>query len=95
MVKFTHLLVLSALVFWLAGSGCVGNDTSKVEEPGVNPNFSEAGNGAAAENLEIGLTQAEIKEVDTDLKDLDNLLQNASLEEDIVSLEEDIAIDGI
>jgi ABC-type phosphate/phosphonate transport system substrate-binding protein len=83
MVKFTHLLVLSALVFWLAGSGCVGNDTSKVEEPGVNPNFSEAGNGAAAENLEIGLTPTEIKELGADMEDLDKLLADASLDEDI------------
>jgi hypothetical protein len=83
MVKFTHLLVLSALVFWLAGSGCVGNDTSKVEEPGVNPNFSEAGNGAVAENLEIGLTQTEIKELGADMEDLDKLLADASLDEDI------------
>ena len=32
MVKFAHLLVLSALIVWLAGSGCVGNDASEVEE---------------------------------------------------------------
>jgi len=84
MVKFAHLLVLSALVVWLAGSGCVGNDTSKVEESGVNPNFAEAGDGAPSENLETGLTQAEIKELDSDMADLDDLLENASLDEDIV-----------
>jgi hypothetical protein len=95
MAKFAHLLVLSALIIWLAGSGCIGNDTSESEGSGADQNVTKAVDGVAAENLEIGLTQAEIKEVDTDLKDLDNLLQNASLEEDIVSLEEDIAIDGI
>ena len=42
MVKFAHLLVLSALIVWLAGSGCIGNDTSKVKESGVNPNVTEA-----------------------------------------------------
>jgi hypothetical protein len=95
MVKFAYLLVLSALIIWLAGSGCIGNDTSKSEGSGADQNVAEAVDGVAAENLEIGLTQAEIKEVDTDLKDLDYLLQNASLEEDIVSLEEDIEIDEI
>jgi hypothetical protein len=95
MVKFAYLLVLSALIIWLAGSGCIGNDTSKSEGSGADQNVAEAVDGVAAENLEIGLTQAEIKEVDTDLKDLDYLLQNASLEEDIVSLEEDREIDEI
>lgn len=84
MVKFAHLLVLSALIVWLAGSGCVGNDTLEAEESGVDPSVAEAGNGAPAEDLEMGLTQTEIKEVDSDMADLDNLLENASLEEDIV-----------
>lgn len=88
MVKFAHLLVLSALIIWLAGSGCVGNDTSKSEGSGEDQNVAEAVNGVAAENLEMSLTQAEIKELDSDMKNLDYLLQNASLEEDIT-------IDGI
>ena len=34
MVKLAHLLVLSSLIIWLAVSGCIGNDTSKVKEAG-------------------------------------------------------------
>ena len=45
MVKFTHLLVLSALIIWLAGSGCLGNDTSEMEKSEADPNAAEAGNG--------------------------------------------------
>ena len=87
MVKFTHLLALLALIIWLAGSGCIVDDTSK-SEGSEDQNVVEAVNGTAAENLEIGLTQAEIKELDSDMKNLDYLLQNASLEEDII-------VDGI
>ena len=83
MVKFAHLLVLSALVVWLAGSGCVGNGTSEVKESGVDPNVAEAGNGAPSEDLEIGLTQAEIQGLNYDMADLEDLLVNASPEEEI------------
>ena len=48
MVKFAHLLVLSALIVWLAGSGCIGNDTSKVKEAGIDSNDAEAGNGGTS-----------------------------------------------
>lgn len=83
MVKFTHLLVLSILAVWLAGVGCIGNDPSKQEESETNTNFSEAGNGAPSDNLDPGLTQAEITELNSDMENLDNLLENASLDEEI------------
>lgn len=84
MVKFAHLLVLSALVIWLAGSGCVGNDTSQVEKSGVNPNAVEAGNGIPAEDPEMELTPTEIQALDSDMAELESLLENASPEEEIV-----------
>jgi hypothetical protein len=82
MVKFAYLLMLSALIIWLAGSGCVGNDASEVEEAGIAPGIDEAGNGVPADS-EMGLTQAEIQELDSDMAELDNLLENASLEDEI------------
>jgi hypothetical protein len=82
MVKFAHLLVLSTLIFWLAGSGCVGNDASEIEKSGVDPNI-EAGNGALAEDLEMGHMQAEIQELDSDMADLQGLLEDANPEEKI------------
>ena len=39
---------------------------------------------APAEDLEIGLTQAEIKELDSDMADLENLLENSSPGEEII-----------
>ncbi|AKB12713.1 hypothetical protein SAMN02910340_00707 [Methanosarcina thermophila] len=84
MVKFTHLLVLSALIIWLAGSGCLGNDTSEMEKSEADPNAAEAGNGISAEDLEIELTQAEIQSLDSDMAELEGLLENASPEEEIV-----------
>jgi ABC-type phosphate/phosphonate transport system substrate-binding protein len=83
MVKFAHMLVLSALIVWLAGSGCVGNGTSEIEKSGVDPNAVEAGNGAPAEDLEMGLTPVEIQELDSDMEELEDLLENASPEEEI------------
>jgi hypothetical protein len=82
MVKFAHLLVLSTLIFWLAGSGCVGNDASEIEKSGVDPNI-EAGNGVPAEDLEMGHMQAEIQELDSDMADLQGLLEDANPEEKI------------
>jgi len=86
MVKFVHLLVLSALIVWLAGSGCVGNNTSEIEKSGVNSNAVEAGNGAPANDMEMELSQADMQEadmqeLDTDMAELENLLEDASPEE--------------
>jgi hypothetical protein len=83
MVKLAHLLALSVLIVWLAGSGCVGDSTSEVKESRVNPNVAEMQNGAPAEDLEMGLTQAEIQELDSEVTDLEDLLKNASPEEEI------------
>lgn len=83
MVKFVHLLVLSALIVWLAGSGCVGNSTSEIEKSGVSSNAVEAGNGAPDTDMELELTQAEIQEVDYDMAELEALLEEASPEEEI------------
>ena len=83
MVKFAHLLVLSALIVWLAGSGCIGNNTSEVRESEVNSDVTETQNGAPSEDLGIGLTQAEIQTLDSDMAALEDLL-NASIEEEIV-----------
>lgn len=83
MVKFVHLLVLSALIIWLAASGCVGNSTSEVEKTGVNSNAVGAGNAVPTTEMEMELTQADIQEVDSNMEDLEDLLKEASPEEDI------------
>jgi len=83
MVKFVHLLVLSALIIWLAGSGCVGNSTSEIEKSGVNSNAVGAGNAVPATDMEMELTQADIQEVDSDMANLEALLEVASPSEDI------------
>ena len=77
MVKLVHLLVLTVLVVWLAGSGCIGNNDK--EEAGAAPGV-EAGNGANSEEL----TQADVQELDNDMTELENLLTNASTDEEIL-----------
>jgi hypothetical protein len=81
MVKFTYVLVLSILVFWLAGSGCVGNDTSKAGEAGLAPNIPGEEENASAEQE---LTESEIQEFEQNITDLENLLENSSLEDEII-----------
>lgn len=83
MAKLAHLLVLSALIVWLAGSGCVGNNTSDIKEAGITPNVAEAENGIS-DNSEAGLTPAEVQELDGDMADLENLLNSSNAEEEIV-----------
>ena len=93
MVKLAFLLVLSSLIIWLAVSGCVGNDTSKVKENGSNNTSvrtSDAQNGSingtlgvtSTGDLEVGLSQTELKELDSDMADLQNLLENSSVGKD-------------
>jgi hypothetical protein len=84
MVKLAHLLVLLCLIIWLAVSGCIGNDTSKVKEAGNGSNFTVARNsGVPDEDLEVGLTLSELKELDSDMSDIQSLLENSSVGEDI------------
>lgn len=81
MVKFTYIFVLSILIFWLAGSGCVGNDTSEVGEAGIVPNIPGMEENTSAEQ---GLTEVEIQEYEENITEIENLLENTSLEEEIV-----------
>lgn len=84
MVKFTHLLVISVLIVWIAGSGCIGNDTSKAKEAVKVSNDAEVGNNVPAEDLGVGLTQAELNEVNCNMAGLENLLEDSSPGEEIV-----------
>lgn len=81
MVKFAHLLVLSALIVWLAGSGCVENNTSEVGKAGIGQNTVEKWNGVPAGDLGMGLTQVEIQKQDSNITNLEELLNNSSLED--------------
>jgi hypothetical protein len=83
-VKLAHLLMLSTLIVWIAGSGCIGNDKSKVEDKALSPKGDEKGNGTLPENLDVDLSKAEFKELDSDMADLQSLLENASLNDTIV-----------
>ncbi|QCR17014.1 hypothetical protein [Methanosarcina mazei] len=82
MAKLTHLLLLLALIVWLAGSGCVGNSESDMDDERINPDAG-AENGIS-DYSEIELTQAEIQEIDNDMIELQQLLENASIEDEIV-----------
>lgn len=84
MVKFTHMLIISVLIVWIAGSGCIGNDTSKVKEAGKDSSDADVGNNVPAEDLEVGLTQAELNEVNCNMAGLENLLEDSSPGEEIV-----------
>ena len=84
MVKLAHLLVLSCLIIWLAVSGCIGDDTSKSKDTGNGSNYTGARNSVAPdEDLEVGLTQSDLKELDSDISDLQSLIGNSSVGEDI------------
>ncbi len=83
MVKFAHLLILSALMVWIVGSGCVGNDAAEVEESEINSDAVKAGE-EAQDARDLELNEAEILELDADMAELEALLENVSLEEDIV-----------
>jgi len=81
MVKFRYLFVLSILFFWLAGSGCVGNDTSNSENTDIGEGISETDESTSAEPA---LTEEEIQELEKNISDLEDLLSNSTIEEEIV-----------
>jgi hypothetical protein len=83
MVKFTHLLILSALMVWLIGSGCVENDAAEVEESEIDSDAAEAGEEVQDAGY-LELNEAEILELEADMAELKTLLEDVSLEEDIV-----------
>ena len=83
MVRFTHLLILSAVMVWIVGSGCVGNDAAEVEESGIDSDAAKAGE-EAQDSGDLELNEAEILELEADMAELEALLENVSLEEDIV-----------
>lgn len=83
MGKLAHLLVISATIVWLAGSGCIGNDASEAQNSEMSPNIAETQNTVSAEDFDIGLTQAEINSLDSDIADLSYLLENACPSEDV------------
>lgn len=79
MVKFTHMFVMSILIFWLAVSGCVGNDTD-AEEAGLAPEIpgTDAGENSSAGQEE--LTEADVHEFEKNVTDLEALLENSTEE---------------
>ncbi|AKB74197.1 hypothetical protein MSLAZ_0936 [Methanosarcina lacustris Z-7289] len=81
MVKFTYVLVLSILIFWLAGSGCVGNDTPKAGEAGLAPNIPGEEENTSAEQK---LTDAEIQEFEENITEFEDLLNNSSFGDEII-----------
>jgi hypothetical protein len=83
MGKLAHLLVISATIVCLAGSGCVGNDASEAQNSEMSPNIVEAQNAVSAEDFNMGLTQAEINDLNSEIADLDVLLENACPSEDV------------
>ena len=84
MVKFAHLLVLSALIVLLAGSGCVGNDTPDVKKTEAGPNSFEVENRSPDEDLDTRLLQAEIQELNSEMEELKGMLEDANLEDEII-----------
>lgn len=81
MVRFIHLFILSVLIIWLSGAGCIGNDTS---ETGIDSKAIETGEDAGNTLEEPGLTEAEIQAFEVDISELENMLENANLSEEIV-----------
>lgn len=88
MAKLTHLLILSALMTFVVGSGCVGDDASEVEESEQDSKAveagEEAGNSSGNSSGELEINETEIQELEAEIAELVALLENASLEEDIV-----------
>jgi hypothetical protein len=90
MIKFTRLFVLSVLIFWIAVSGCIGGNAPEEKEAGkgstnISPKGENTVNLSSPDgDLDVGLSQAELKELDSDMADLEDVLENSSLGENLV-----------
>jgi hypothetical protein len=65
---------------YTVGSSDAFNGSSSSSSSGSSGSSS----GASEGDLEVGLTQTEIKELDSDMSDLQGLLENSSVGEDII-----------
>jgi hypothetical protein len=81
MIKLRYMFVVSILFFCLAGSGCVGDNTSNVEESGIVPAIPGTGEDISAEQ---NLTEAEIQGFEENISEIEDLLSNSSLDDEIV-----------
>jgi hypothetical protein len=90
MIKLTRLFVLSVFIFWIVVSGCIGGNAPEEKEAGkgstnISPKGEDAVNiSSSGGDMEVGLSQVELKELDSDMADLEDLLENSSLGEDLV-----------
>lgn len=84
MVRFVHLFILSVLIIWLSGAGCVGNNASKTENSGIHSKAIETGESAGDALKEPDLTEAEIQGIEADTSEIGNMLENSSIKEEIV-----------
>jgi len=91
MIKFSHLLLLSALMVWLIGSGCVDNEPSEIGEISPETQVKDAG-GETGDVFSEALTESEyavleapeLLELESDMAELEALLEDMSLEEEII-----------
>ncbi|MDD3042457.1 MAG: hypothetical protein PHW56_05850 [Methanosarcinaceae archaeon] len=91
MIKFSHLLLLSALMVWLIGSGCVDNEPSEIGEIAPETQVKDAG-GETGDVFSEALTESEyavleapeLLELESDMAELEALLEDMSLEEEII-----------
>ena len=68
-----------------AGKGENNTGVMTTTSDALNGSSNGTSSGALVGDLgEVGLTQAELKELDSDMADLQNLLENSSVGEDIV-----------
>jgi hypothetical protein len=84
MVRFVHLLILSVLIIWLSIAGCVGNDASKTEDSEIHSKANETEKDAGDALKEPRVTKADIEGLEADTSEIDNMLENSSLQEEIV-----------
>jgi len=83
MVRFVDLFILSVLMIWLSVAGCVGNDVSNTADSGIHSKAIETGKDAEDALKEPRLTEAEIQGLEADTSELENMLENSSLQEEM------------
>jgi len=84
MVRFVHLFILSVLIVWLSVAGCVGNNASEIEDSEIHSKAIETGEDSGSALKESGLTEAEIQRLEANTSEIENMLENSSIQEEIV-----------
>jgi len=83
MASFKHLIILSVILVGLAVSGCVSEPPAESAPDELPQQQASAADDALGEE-DVGLTDTEIADLESDLAELEAMLEDLNMDEDLL-----------